>query len=57
MNLYIARKDNVQFYVQPDIAEIYAEQGYTIIKLEEVVLNDIQISEISKQFSSQKVEV
>lgn len=57
MNLYLARKDNVQFYIQPDMAEMYSKQGYTIIKLEEVVLNDTQISEISTQSSQQEVEV
>lgn len=39
----------MQFYIQPDMAELYSKQGYTIIKLEEVVLNDTQISEISTQ--------
>lgn len=57
MNLYLARKDGVQFYIQPDTLELYASQGYTIIKLEEVVLNDTQISEISAQSSMQEVEV
>lgn len=39
----------MQFYIQPDMAELYSKQWYTIIKLEEVVLNDTQISEISTQ--------
>lgn len=57
MNLYLARKDGIQFYIQPDTVEMYSKQGYTIIKLEEVVLNRTQISELSAQHSQQKVEV
>lgn len=42
MPLYIARKGNGQFYVQPEMVEAYANMGYTIIKLEEKVIEDIQ---------------
>lgn len=57
MNLYLARKDGIQFYIQPDTAEMYSKQGYTIIKLEEVVLNSTQIAELSAQYQQQEVEV
>lgn len=40
--LYIARKDNIQFYIQPDMIEDYAQLGYTIIKLEEVIVKDVK---------------
>lgn len=53
-NLYLARKDGIQFYIQPDTAEMYSKQGYTIIKLEEVVLDSTQIAKLSAQ---QEVEV
>ena len=46
----------MQFYIQPDMAELYSKQGYTIIKLEEVVLNDTQISEISTQESGMMID-
>lgn len=41
MPLYIARKDNIQFYIQPEMVEAYANMGYTIIKLEEKVVEDV----------------
>lgn len=40
--LYIARKGNIQFYIQPDMIEDYAQLGYEIIKLEEVVVKDVK---------------
>lgn len=46
----------MQFYIQPDMAELYSKQGYTIIKLEEVVLNDTQISEISTQEAGMMID-
>lgn len=46
----------MQFYIQPDMAELYSKQGYTIIKLEEVVLNDTQISEISTQETGMMID-
>ena len=38
------------------MAELYSKQGYTIIKLEEVVLNDTQISEISTQETGMMID-
>lgn len=38
------------------MAELYSKQGYTIIKLEEVVLNDTQISEISTQEAGMMID-
>lgn len=46
----------MQFYIQPDMAELYSKQEYTIIKLEEVVLNDTQISEISTQEAGMMID-
>lgn len=46
----------MQFYIQPDMAELYSKQWYTIIKLEEVVLNDTQISEISTQEAGMMID-
>lgn len=46
----------MQFYIQPDMAELYSKQGYIIIKLEEVVLNDTQISEISTQEAGMMID-
>lgn len=46
----------MQFYIQPDMAELYSKQGYTIIKIEEVVLNDTQISEISTQEAGMMID-
>lgn len=46
----------MQFYIQPDMAELYSKQGYTIIKLEKVVLNDTQISEISTQEAGMMID-
>lgn len=42
MPLYIAKRDNIQFYIQPDMVEAYANMGYTIIKLEEQVVEDVR---------------
>ncbi len=41
MDLYIARKDNIQFYIQPEMIEEYANMGYTIISLEEKIVKDV----------------
>ena len=46
----------MQFYIHPDMADLYSKQGYTIIKLEEVVLNDTQISEISTQEAGMMID-
>lgn len=42
MDLYIARKDNIQFYIQPEMIDVYANMGYTIIKLEEKIVEDVK---------------
>ncbi|MBR9960801.1 hypothetical protein [Anaerostipes sp. Marseille-Q3525] len=61
MDKYIAQKDNIRFYIQPDMIEEYVNFGYTIIKVQEVVLTEKQISKAIEQASAdmtqQKVEV
>lgn len=61
MDKYIAQKDNIRFYIQPDMIEEYVNLGYTIIKVQEVVLTEKQISKAIEQASAdmtqQKVEV
>lgn len=61
MDKYIAQKDNIRFYIQPDMIEEYVNFGYTIIKVQEVVLSEKQISKAIEQASAdmtqQKVEV
>lgn len=42
MPLYIARKGNGQFYIQPEMVEAYASMGYKIIKLEEKIVEDVE---------------
>ena len=42
MNLYKARMGYGEFYIQPEMMELYAEAGYTIIRLEEVVVKDVK---------------
>ena len=61
MDKYIAQKDNIRFYIQPDMIEEYVNLGYTIIKVQEVVQTEKQISKAIEQASAdmtqQKVEV
>lgn len=61
MDKYIAQKDNIRFYIQPDMIEEYVNFGYTIIKVQEVVLTEKQISKAIEQASAdmtqQKVDV
>lgn len=40
--LYLARKDNVQFYVDQDTMEMYADAGYTILRLEPVKVTNVE---------------
>lgn len=54
MALYKAKKGNSGFYIQPEMIEGYAALGYEIIKLEEVVITDVQ-SEI-KSIENAEVE-
>ena len=51
MSLYKAKKGNEEYYIQPDMIEAYSLAGYTIIKLEEVVIKDIkkEAGEIAKE--------
>lgn len=39
--LYIARKDGVQFYAQPDSIERLASDGYDILRLVEEPVGDV----------------
>ncbi|POP34789.1 hypothetical protein C3B58_01245 [Lactonifactor longoviformis] len=48
MTLYKARKDNIEFYIQPEMIEAYAAMGYVVIKLDERILTDEEMkSEIT----------
>lgn len=51
MALYKAKKGNEEFYIQPNMIEVYSLAGYTIIKLEEIVIKDIkkEAGEIAKE--------
>ena len=42
MTLYMARKGNVNFYIQPDEIEDYAKAGYSIYKEEEVPVINVK---------------
>lgn len=39
---YMVEKDGIRFYVQPEMIEAYSLLGYTIIKLERVVVTDVK---------------
>lgn len=54
MTLYKAKKGNIGFYIQPDMIEDYAMLGYEIIKLEEVVVEDVK-SEAEKISASEEM--
>lgn len=41
MPLYIARKGNIQFYIQPDMIQDYASLGYDIYKLVETPVTNV----------------
>lgn len=47
MDLYKARKGNVEFYVQPDKIQEFDEQGYDIIRISETKVRNIE-SEMEK---------
>lgn len=47
MPLYIARKGNIQFYIQPDMIQDYSALGYEIIKLVEVPVENVE-QEVNK---------
>lgn len=55
MGLYIAKKGNERFYIQPRMVGAYAEQGYGILKMQEVPVTDIEdeIKKISKEQEAQ----
>lgn len=55
MALYKVRKGNEEFSIQPNMIEVYSMMGYTIIKLEEVVVNDVskEIENITEKEGSQ----
>ncbi|MEE0200761.1 MAG: hypothetical protein U0I51_09460 [Muricomes sp.] len=42
MELYKARKDKMEFYIQPEMLEHYALAGYEIIKMEEKIIHDVK---------------
>lgn len=42
MTTYKAKKGNQGFYIQPEMIEDYAKLGYKIVKLEEVVITDVE---------------
>lgn len=41
MTLYIARKGNGQFYIQPEDIKRYTELGYQILKMEPVPVENV----------------
>lgn len=45
MTLYRAEKDNIGFYIQPNMLSAFQAQGYKITKLEEVVVEDAAAEE------------
>ena len=55
MTLYKARKDNINFFIQPGSIKSYAQEGYEIIKLEEMIIQDInkETENINTQTGSQ----
>lgn len=42
MDIYKAKKGNVEFYIQPDMIKEYNELGYEIIKVTEERVQDIE---------------
>lgn len=42
MDLYKARKGNVEFYIQPDKIQDYDELGYDIIRVSETKVRNIE---------------
>ena len=47
MDLYKARKGNVEFYIRPDKIQEFNEQGYDIIRISETKVRNIE-SEMEK---------
>lgn len=47
MDLYKARKGNVEFYIRPDKIQEFDEQGYDIIRISETKVRNIE-SEMEK---------
>lgn len=54
MTIYKAKKGKIGFYIQPDMIEDYAALGYEIVKLEEVVVTDVQseVQSIANELST-----
>lgn len=42
MDLYKARKGNVEFYIQPDKIQDYDELGYDVIRVSETKVRNIE---------------
>lgn len=42
MPTYKVKKGDIEFYIQPEMIEGYAKLGYEIIRIEEVVVEDIK---------------
>ena len=47
MDLYKARKGNVEFHIRPDKIQEFDEQGYDIIRISETTVRNIE-SEMEK---------
>lgn len=47
MDLYKARKGNVEFYIRPDKIQEFDEKGYDIIRISETKVRNIE-SEMEK---------
>lgn len=42
METYKVRKDNIEFYIQPNMMEAYSMMGYKIYKLVETLIEDVE---------------
>ncbi len=41
MTLYKAKKEGIEFYIQPDMLAGYAAKGSTVVKLEDTEITDV----------------
>lgn len=42
MDIYKVKKGNVEFYIQPEMAEAYSMMGYEVYKLVETLIEDVE---------------
>lgn len=53
MPIYKAKKDNIEFYIQPETIEVYSTLGYKIIRMDEVIVKNVK-EEVKKINSESK---